>query len=710
LSRQLTSASSPYALSNRLVNGIVYLCRQRSNQQSGPNKNNNNNKDTSVPNGEGNAAAAAAAAVTDPNSTALTLAKLAFCVLVQVPLECCEQILQSSQQEVPLSTVQKYLGSYKGTMPTTDKASSSAEGIEASKPKNDDDAQIMDERVNQLVDGLAGMGSEESVSSSKEHQTANIEESSLNEVWATESDPSDYDYGEGLTNDTAQFPQSPEIVDMLDPVILSQQDSDLTLDEARIAIGSLLQQANYSLFAPLFQLSTKQVETYISQLTQLLLLLLQPPQSILLLSNDRKGEEETSFSSLSSSPLQDAMLIPLWILRDAALHHPSKEHSFYTSSYMEVLQTLLAVDQAYQSDTNHRKQSSVCSASIVGLSALSSWCCSAQISVSSTTTAILDSMNDLAHVMERASESGYRDNLKHSMTPIVEVLTGITYEERKVQTGNTAGMMIPQTMLNSGFLRQLLVLSLEESSSSSTTTGSLPPYYLDHALWGLCVVYPTVVGKYVARYPGFSTIVRRYHHSPPDTMTSRDCVHSILWNCFAVAHCSDGTQAPQIVWKTKAPSSSSDGGPAPPQATPLTKDECQEVCQKAWVQLCQMVGSSLTIEQSSPKKSLEVVQDWERLLKLVGAPSVVATFQSLISDHATQLETIRERLSQAAAAETADDSVEDSQSKNEKIDDDDERKKTSMSHQQLAAATTRKMLKQYTLFFQGNVRGSSKTD
>lgn len=739
LSRQLTSASSPYALSNRLVNGIVYLCRQRSNQTGQKAATTSNDDNSSSFSLQERSNAVNNSTATQP-TTALALAKLAFCVLVQVPLECCEQI-----QSKNILAVQNYIGSYNGTttdMPTT---------TERSSPDNNDDnddtssnaeaktnsAQI-DQRVNQLTEALAGLDSE-SVSSSHGdvHHDNNIIEddnSALQEVWAAESDASDYDYGEGDVNDTAafsHFPQStPEIVDMLDPMLLSKQNPSLTMDEARTAIGSLLQQANYSILAPLFQLSQKQVETYISQLTQLLLLLLQPPQSILV-SDGAAAEGE---ASSSSSSLQDAMLTPLWILRDAALHHPSHEQSFYTSSYMEVLQTLLAVDQAYQSDAaitpNRKTQSgtSLCSASIVGLSALSSWCCSAQIFVPATTTAILDSMNDLAHVMERASESGYRENLKHSMTPILEILTGITYQDRKiirsqvVGSSTTVEMMIPQTMLNSGFLRQLLTLSLEDvqtttNDDTSPSSGS-PPYHLDHALWGLCVVYPTVVGKYVARYPGFSSIVRRYHRNPPETTTSRDCVHSILWNCFAFVHCSDGSQpeAPRIVWKTKAPSSSSPNGiPTPQQqATPLTKDECREVCQKSWARLIQMVESSLVVAEqpSSPKEALDVVQDWERLLKLVGVPSIVATFQSLLSDHDTQLEAIRRSLSQTEAGTKDDSSIEDSRNKNEKLDDedDDDRKKSTMTHQQLVAATTRKVLKQYTLFFQGNAGGSSKTD
>lgn len=691
LCRQLTSAeSSRYAISNRLVNGIVYLCRQRSNITPKV-------PDPTTTTTDG---ATTTSTSTDANlnsTTAIALAKLAFCVLIQVPLECCQHVSSTN-----LPAMQRYLGSYKGVTTVLTPRTESEMNEHKDSVNNDK----TDQMVNQLVESLTS----EAVlteTNGRGIETASLEE----EVWAAESDPSDYDYGEGDAMDS--LPQQSQIVNddddysLLDPMILSQADPHLTLDDARDAIGSLLQQANYMILAPIFQLSKKQVEDIISQLTQLLLLLLQPPQSILLSSHKDENHE-----SSSSSPMQDAMLAPLWILRDAALHHPTQE--FFTKSFLEVLQTLLAVDQAYLSDLQQRETSKqhstppLCSASIVGLSALSSWCCSAGISTLLTSTAILDATNDLAHVMERAAQTGYRQNLQHSITPIIEVLTGITFRNR-TSTGSLLGTMVPQTLLNSGLLRQLLVLSLETDAAAATT----PPYYLDHALWGLCVVYPSVIGKYVSRYPGFPKVVRRYHRPDASTGTSRDCVHSILWNCFAILHCQDVSQAeaPRVVWKTKAPAAVVANGASAP-VLPLTRDECREVCQKSWVHLCGLIQSSLdtTSSESSPKQALEAVQDWERLLILVGIPSVVSTFQTLIDEHDTQLQAIRACLSQSANENN--DSIEHDRNKDEKLDDEDgdDRKKSSMSTHQLAVATARKTLKQYTLFFQGNARSSSKTD
>jgi len=718
LCRHLTNSSSDYGLSNRLVNGIIYLCRQRGSMTKTPSTN------TTAPT---TPAASTTTTTTSTNDgetliTSIAIAKLAFCVLIQLPLECCQSLLLKNDD---LSTVQRLLGSYRGSVELLRKRNTPLEKDEVGSISDE-----TDQRVTQLAQVLSKIDIEkEEEEENIVHDTSpripsNMEEqesSSLQEVWAVDSDPSDYDYDDGDDRDgggggestsivPSQFQQEMDSDDFLDPILLSRPDLERTVKDARDAIGSLLQQASYSIMAAIFQLSKKQVETYTSQLTQLLLIILQPPKSIL-----SQGDDDDSSSS--SSSMQDVMLTPLWILRDAALHHPSHENSHYVVVYLETIQTLLAVDQAYQSDTPCGQQSSLpplCVASIVGLSALSSWCCSAQLPLSVTTNAILDAMNDLTYVMERATKTGYRENLQHSIPPIVEVLTGITFDDRKNgDGGGTAGgtMMIPQTLLNSGFLRQMLTISIHNGSSDDDDHVP-PPYFLDHALWGLCVSYPAVVGKYVVRYPGFSSIVRRYNNRQKKE-SSRDYVQSILWNTFALAHSFDSS-TPQMVWKTKGGNA---GASSPPLS--LTKDECQEISQKSWTRLCRMVQESISLDSdpsTSAKQSLIVVQDWERLLKLITVPTLGSTFQGLITEHDIQLSSILGDVVRAAAAAASTGSTgegSDRRNTNEKLDDDDDeedRKKSSLSHQELIIATIRKVHKQYTLFFQGNTRSSSKTD
>ena len=139
-----------------------------------------------------------------------------------------------------------------------------------------------------------------------------------------------------------------------------------------------------------------------------------------------------------------------------------------------------------------------------------------------------------------------------------------------------------------------------------------------------------------------------------------------------------------------------------------------EVGPKSWATLCARIESSIVPDGSfMPQEALEMIQEWERLLKFLRIPTVVTSFQSMIPDPNEQLNLIRNRLAQETGNNLETD-ASDIPSIKEKLDDEEEastgRKKPSLTTQQAVVATVRKILKQYTLFFQGNMRGSSKTD
>jgi hypothetical protein len=462
------------------------------------------------------------------------------------------------------------------------------------------------------------------------------------------------------------------------------------------------------------------------------------------------------------------VLSPLWILRDAALNESSnssakqqqqqqqQQQCYYTSSYLEVLQTLLAVDQAHLQDlgttttTTTSSSADLCSASIVGLSALSSWCSMAKISSPLTIAAIVDAMNDLCHVVERAAfqrnsdhdeennHSNNNNNLTQSLIPILEVLSGITYGEAIASTTIPAstGTAISQALLNSGLMRQLLQLALENNESSSQRPQQQQQqqqHYFHHALWSLCVAYPKTVGKYVSRYPGTAQLVRIYNvHA---SSSSRDCVQSILWHAHGYLQCDDEhASTPRVVWKTTSASQKTTQQPPP-----LSKDECREVCQKAWTQLCRIVQTSILVvgDDSFPSSSptttttpttttakdhppiqaaLEVLSEWERLLALMVIPSMALSFSP---SHWMDLQSLQEISTVVVRSTTTTTTTtpslpppsETSECEEEEKPTDSTEKKKPSNHQ-MVVAKTRKLVKQYTLLFQGNdVRGtSSKTD
>ena len=676
LSRQLLSKSSLFALSNRFVNGIVFLCQQKRNAQSGSNNSSGDNSNANT----------RTTTTTNPSSTAM--AKLAFCVLILVPLECCTYFenLEISRQ---------FLGSYKGSL--QQQQQQQQRGEENEPVRMDEDLTTKDTTTQQEVERLAQAINETQIAVTDSSDNNAGDDSSLQEVWAADSDPSDYDYGEGSPG---MLPQQEQLLlnyqdDWLDPLVLSKADPSLTREQARSAIGSLLQQANYTLLEPIFttSLSRADVDSYISKVTQLLLVLLHP-QNIM-----------ANGDSMDAS-WQNAILSPLWVLRDAALHSP--EHQHFTNSYLEVVQTLLAVDQAHLQDVAGQipaKKIELCSASIVGLSALSSWCSMITTLpklIQVTVQAIVDSMNDLAHVVERAS-ANYKENLTHSLVPVLELMSGIPYEQAKTtMTISSEVTTTAQVLLNSGLLRQILVLALEENEEGRA------PHRFHHALWSLCAVYPKNVGKYVSRYPGIPQLVRQYCVQADSS--SRDCVHSIMWNAFGWTQCADSSQlnqqAPRVVWKTKNPLSQT-------QAPSLSQDECQEVCQKSWIKMCQIVEQYLQDSANNPKEALAVLEDFERLLSFAAVPSIASAFGTLVdSSQLRKISNLLPGLSQQQQQQEKGE-ISDEVSVEQNIKDDSEehdKKKSPSSKQQIVVSKVRKLLKQYTLFFQGNVKGSFKTD
>jgi hypothetical protein len=638
LSRQLLSSSSPYALSDRLVNGILYLSKRKDASDTKSN--------------------------TAPTQESIAMAKLAFCVLVQLPLQICQNFGN-------FSAVKKYLGSYKGSL---------ASAKDKNSAVNADDNTINDSAIEQRVNKIT-----EAINGTRNMTVDDAQDdSALNEVWAAESDPSDYDYCEGVPDHPPHSGFQFQEEDWLDPPRLSKPDPALSKDQVRLAVGSLLNQANYNVLEPIFALSKKEVEKYTSELSQLILILLQPQNPL--------GNGDANMDL----PLQDAILSPLWILRDAAIHCVStQQRQSFSSSYLEVLQTLLAVDQAHLQDLGRamsNKNVELCTASIVGLSAMSSWCGMSEISIPSTITSVLDAMNDISYVVERASEK-YKSSLLHSLIPIMELLSGITFDQaQNAGISNSSA----QTLMSSGFLRQLLVLGLEEGIENA--------HRFHHALWGLSVSHPKIVGKYVARYPGTPQLVRGYTVAAESS--SQDCVSSILWNGFGWVH-SEGagqTQAPRVVWKT---SSAKQTGAAPP----LSRDECTEVCQKSWTRLCQIVESSMTGSSKEPEKALEALHDWERFLSFMTVASMASTFVELLdSSHLQKIVKALSVISQQHVqeeekAEAAIDGGTDGT-----VDDPDGKLKSPKSNHQMIIPRARKLIKQYTLIFQGNIAGSSKTD
>jgi hypothetical protein len=724
LARQLLSSSSTtssFALCNRLLNGVIYLCNQNTTTVVAKSENeneseSNNHNDTVV------------------HSTIKTaMAKLAFCILIDIPLECCRD--ENSSSESNMNKIRNLLGSYKGSSmhdrnnheENTTKSSTSTiddDGSHSNNIHNEDKKRSMSNfmKNNDDINSSSSSDNKEdgNINNAGEEIQQQKQQFIVEEVWATESDPSDYDFGEDTPADditSAGANKIQEENDWLDPKILSRPDLNLTLQQTRDSIGTLLQLASYTLLESIFYLPQKDTSRYASQLTQLVLILLKPRRK------DRSTPSSLPESSLLDSSVDYAILYPLWILRDAAAYHTNSISKTtrqscttnYGQIYLEILQTLLAIDQAYLQDIGSSATSikatsdpdfDLCVASIVGLSALSAWCSMQKKSTQSTVDAIVDSMNDLSHVVERAEQT-YKKNLPNTLIPILVILSGICYDHVDNNISSTSS--VPQTLLNSGFLRQILaLLTLDGEASTRDLLG------FHHALWGLCQSFPKIVGKYVFRYPGSSQIIRSYATNLGSS-SPQNCVQSILWNIYGWYQCKQSSLASggmNTVLK-KIGSSTSDGK-KPLNTSRLIEDECSEVCSKAWSQLCKLVIQAL--EASSTNRSDDagaekVIQEWGRLLVLSRISSIATHFKSLIDPSLLDdISIVISSQSKQIKMDKTDEleSREDGKANDDKKDDDKERRKP--SRRQRIISQAHKVLKEYKLFFLGTVVGTSKTD
>ncbi|KAG7352620.1 hypothetical protein IV203_008668 [Nitzschia inconspicua] len=708
LSRQLLDANnSDYALSNRLVNGILYVCQRQSSSS--------NNQPMY-------------------QSAVVAMSKLAFTCLIDVPFHCCLVAQENKTNDGITNRLGKYLGSYQGhCVPTREEENSSLLMGNSDNVINETTVSpsgVPPPREEQLPDLTRNEGDQtisdggddidkETSTCSDDHNIA-VAAIHQEEIWAAQSDPSDYDFDEGLppstmSNNDAMFqqffgPSSAQSDDWLDPKVLSTPKSPWTINEARNAIGSLLQLASFTILEPFFSdCAETEMSQYTNKLAQLALMLLQPRSS---LESDCK-----SLLAASRTMSDTALLAPLWILRDAASHCDEtttaarKRQQSGVSAYLQTLQTLLAMDQVHVD--NITKQGSTPAAelyvaSIVGLSALSAWCTmvvdqpKAIVSISVET--VVDGMNDLTHILERTfTNETYQQRLPTTLIPLLEILTGIHYDRVYHNLATVTENATAQPLLNSGFLGQMLALAIRPSQE-----GQLPPSHpLYHALWGLCITYPKIIGRYVFRYPGINDLMRS-SFGMNSTSEANECVTCILWHSFAWMQTQDAIVATKVMWKSKSGSSTSAAASAP-----LNAEECQKVCHKAWAQLNQLVKSAIqsdTLEKEDCDR--DAITEWKRLLVFARLPSLALTMKqlldaSILEDITTAFQNLpkEDSVVKEKPVKAKDDNGQVIEETNNDIHETN--KPSQRNH---IVAEARKVFKEYNLYFQGAALGSSKTD
>lgn len=389
LATALLDPESPYALSGPLVEGVRQLCsnqeaKQTTTQSAPPaavaaEEKQSSKQDNEEEEEEEDNSTLLTASTT--SSTPLGSSMLAWAIFARIPLLCC--------QTNNLSEVHPYLGSYRPPPPPTP-LSEKEQKIDTLKEQlQGQDA----DRLAELLSRAPTVEEETAIAVEKKYDpnnsTNNIASPRNNddleeEVWADESDPSDFEFESGFSYEQqmADFQNqfAKWMIDRTDPIKLSKPTDNTTWKQVRHAVMDLISQLSYRQVAFLFtssgarNLSSSLIGSGAPAdlLTQFTMTLLVPPSS----SDQRPSlydspdDEEDALQP--QRQLQSMAWQPLWVLRDAAAAVLSVS-TF--SQYLTLLQMLISVDAAAVGSSQPLKVSKVMNpATYVGLASLSALC------------------------------------------------------------------------------------------------------------------------------------------------------------------------------------------------------------------------------------------------------------------------------------------------------------------------------------------------
>jgi hypothetical protein len=399
------------------------------------------------------------------------------------------------------------------------------------------------------------------------------------EVWAAESDASDYDYGEandlgGRSGEGLNAAMEPA------PWIFPPRPEEpRSPSEVAHALVSLLSKLSFRHLAALVPWP----KTVDEELSQLALALLLPR-------NHRHGS--AILDCLEATTWQHLALHPVHVMRDAATCHPKTR----LPAYLQLLHAMIQAHEIQSPSSSAPNPSppaatSVPPATWISLSLLSSLCSTTcndfrkQLKpfatgrdgdviqqVHSCVVDAMDSLVDIFDVIFRSSsgvppandddhrlDDAEDECLPSLFAPMFSVLAlPLPPSSRQVDSF--------QLLLNSGLFRQLLLLWQDQHDSlvkSYTKESDVARQivlkanleWLESALLDLCMASPKLLGKYAWRFPGFAAAVTK-----ADVQTE-SCI-CLEWN-LAGLHLSSATATNVVRWKASSSLSTSQVEAAP---------------------------------------------------------------------------------------------------------------------------------------------------
>jgi hypothetical protein len=575
-----------FALSNRLVHGVQHVCHRMTPSSS---------TTSAPPAPPASETDEVPASLLDPTTTgdaSSAYASLAWVVYGQVPL----RILLSDN----LTEATSYLGSFRGSVVRTEELA--IDETNENRPINDNPVQ---------EDTPVASPSEDGPASTIANNMANEPD----EVWAAESDPSDFDFGTEPTQEDrlAELEVWTSLL-TVEPIHLSQSPVDTTWSDVAHAVSDLLPQLAYNRLAGLSLASWKQWRLSES-LTQLTLTLMLP------------GTLPTALvgSSFSDNHWQQLALQPLHTFRDAVEVHSEA----LLEDFLQLIALLLQANHhaAPVAPPTASPSTTVAPTTLVGLGTLAHLCTGIleeaksvprQKRLTAVRDVIVRSADDLTAVLEQANGPSEASNM-FSWTFLSLWRVVSTHEPSHLSKGQA------QILLQSGILRQWMLVWQKEQQAASPSLRA----EIERSLFYLCCAAPGLLGKYAWRFADFAA-----HVTAGDDTSREDAL--LVWNLVG-AHLAEQVGETTVVWKAKGA----------PVLRPTPKaSACQEQAIVALRILCSKLATALEswkerrihcqsngVEEDSgdniPEETLHAFEGFDNLLDAWSIPLVQTLFLKL---------------------------------------------------------------------------------
>ena len=473
------------ALSDPFVKGVLYASRrdEANGQISTKNKPNHDYDDFHY-NGEG---------IVNATNASQGYAELAFVVLVCGPLHCVKTLL--SNDELGHAWICSFLGSYNGR---------ESHPPEQLVKKEDEIHQFLHNIHDITLDETDEEKKDLSTSSQSEEVRVD-DEDSLREIFAEESDPDDYDYGDDRYNIQHLQGTKDVIVPVIDPELLSKPKT-LSDSQIQFRIESLLHELTYNRLVCMSKKlwNTWNVSKTLVDLTLTLIQLLE----------DDPGHEFETLAMLYTKPLM--------VLRDRAL---DSNYGFDAlNDFIKLIGIFLNSESNQVGKVASKiREDNLSPSQVIGLSSLSSLCTNHIILSSSKLNErkkirkmVFDSQNAILDCLEviRRQRKSANDAWVRVVLALVSILDFVT--SNNVRSDFDRGFDSPlttnesQSLIQSGLFRETLLLftdTCDETTTTSSTAERIAKEHLLRTIFIMCAQSPTVLFKYASRVPALTNIL-----------------------------------------------------------------------------------------------------------------------------------------------------------------------------------------------------------